>query len=337
MTAVSTRLLQLPKAELHLHIEGTLEPGLVFALARRNGVDLPYRDEAELRGKYSFNNLQSFLDLYYDCMAVLTTRQDFADLARSYYGKAREQGVRHVEMFFDPQAHVRRGVDFDDIVDGLNQAIAEAWTDHGISGGLILSFLRDEPLESAESVWDRAKERPERFIAVGLDSAEAGFPPARFGPIFAQARALGLNAVAHAGEEGPPSYIWEALDELNVDRIDHGIRALEDDDLVRRLVREAIPLTVCPLSNVRLGCVPDLASHRLPEMLAKGLVVTVNSDDPAYFGGYVGDNFVALDAAFGLDEATAARLARNSVLASFATSDRKNELMALVDSWEAQA
>lgn len=337
MTARNTCLYQLPKAELHLHIEGTLEPDLVFKLAKRNNIELPYRDEAELRNQYSFSNLQSFLNLYYGCMTVLRTKQDFADLARSYYVRARQQGVRHAELFFDPQAHVRRGVDFDAVVDGLSQAITEAWTDHGISGGLILSFLRDETLESAESIWAMAKKRPEQFIAVGLDSAEVGFPPAKFGPIFAEARALGMKTVAHAGEECPPSYTWEALDVLKVDRIDHGIRATEHPELVRRLVEEAILLTVCPLSNVRLGCVPNIASHGILSMLNQGLLVTVNSDDPSYFGGYIGDNFVALDTAFGLDSATAASLARNSMRASFATADQKNELTALVDDWEAQS
>ncbi|KRE72707.1 adenosine deaminase [Arthrobacter sp. Soil762] len=337
MSVTKSRLIQLPKAELHLHIEGTLEPELVFKLARRNGVELPYRDESDLSQQYAFENLQSFLNLYYECMAVLRTREDFADLARSYFAKAKEQGVRHVEMFFDPQAHVSRGVDFDEVVEGLHQAIGEAWTEHGISGGLILSFLRDEPLETAQDVWSKAKERPERFVAVGLDSAEVGFPPGPFAPIFAEARALGLRAVAHAGEEGPPSYINGALDALKVDRIDHGIRAMEDPELVRRLVRDAVPLTVCPLSNVRLGCVQDLADHGLLAMLDEGLIVTVNSDDPAYFGGYVGDNFVAVDSALGLDDATAAQLARNSIRAAFAPTDRKQALLELIDQWEGAA
>lgn len=308
----------LPKAELHLHIEGTLEPELALALAARNGVELPYRTAEELRAAYAFRDLQSFLDLYYALMDVLRTEQDFADLADAYLARARQQGVRHAEIFFDPQAHTARGVDIATVVNGLGRALDTARERHGITTRLILCFLRDRPAQEALETLESA--RPwfgTRITAVGLDSAEVGNPPAKFREVFALARQAGLRCVAHAGEEGPPEYVHEALDLLGVDRIDHGIRCLEDERLVERLRRDQVPLTVCPFSNVRLRCVDRLEDHPLPRMLEAGLLVTVNSDDPAYFGGYVEDNFRAVAAALRLDREQLRTLAANSFRASF--------------------
>ena len=326
-------LFALPKAELHLHIEGTLEPDLAFELAARNGIELPYADVAELAAQYDFDDLQSFLDLYYATMAVLLTRDDFAELTRRYLRRAHAQGVRHVELFFDPQAHTARGVAFDDVVDGIGDALDEARSDLGMSGALILCFLRDQPVASAEEALTAGLARTDRIIGVGLDSAEVGYPPSLFEGVYARARAAGLHAVAHAGEEGPPAYIRQALDLLGVERIDHGIRAVEDPELMARLAHDGVPLTVCPLSNVRLRTVPDLEDHPLLTLDAAGVRVTVNSDDPAYFGGYVGDNYLAVRDALGVDAASAERFARTSIDASFATEARKAALQREVDAW----
>ncbi|GAA4150542.1 adenosine deaminase [Leifsonia shinshuensis] len=326
-------LLALPKAELHLHIEGTLEPDLAFELAGRNGVELPYASVEELAAQYDFSDLQSFLDLYYATMAVLRTEDDFAELTRRYLRTAAAQGVRHAELFFDPQAHVARGVPIEAVIDGIGGALAEAERDLGVSGGLILCFLRDQPVESADAVLTAALTRPERLLGVGLDSAEVGYPPELFAGVFARAKDAGLHAVAHAGEEGPPSYIVQALDLLGVERVDHGIRAAEDPELMARLAADGIPLTVCPLSNVRLRTVPDLSAHPLLRLDAAGVRVTVNSDDPAYFGGYVGDNYLAIRDALGVTAEQAERFARTSIDASFAPTARKAELQAAVDAW----
>jgi len=326
-------LLALPKAELHLHIEGTLEPELAFELAERNGVDLPYATVEELSAQYDFDDLQSFLNLYYATMAVLRTREDFAELTRRYLRRAAAQGVRHAELFFDPQAHTPRGVAFDDVVDGLGDALDEAQRDLGMSGGLILCFLRDQPVASAEEALTAGLARTDRIIGVGLDSAEVGYPPSLFEGVYARARDAGLHVVAHAGEEGPPSYVWEALDLLHAERIDHGIRSIEDPALVARLAEERIPLTVCPLSNVRLQATPDLRDHPLLRLDAAGVRVTVNSDDPAYFGGYAGQNFTAVRDALGLTADQARRFARTSIESSFATAARKEELLAELDKW----
>ncbi len=307
----------LPKAELHLHIEGTLEPELAFTLAERNGVKLPYATTDELRRAYSFSDLQSFLDLYYALMAVLRTEDDFRDLADAYLARAAAQGVRHAEIFFDPQAHTARGVPLDTVVEGLGRALDTSEQRYGITTRLIMCFLRDESAQSALETFEAARPHLHRISGVGLDSAEAGNPPAKFREVYERAAAAGLHRVAHAGEEGPPGYIAEALDVLDVERVDHGLRCLEDPALVERLVRERIPLTVCPLSNVRLRCVDTLADHPLPAMLEAGLLVTVNSDDPAYFGGYAGDNFDAVRDALGLDQETLRTLAANSFKASF--------------------
>ncbi|MFF3557229.1 adenosine deaminase [Streptomyces tsukubensis] len=328
--------LPLPKAELHLHIEGTLEPELAFALADRNGVTLPYRDTEELRRAYLFDDLQSFLDLYYGLMTVLRTADDFAELTDAYLARAAAQGVRHAEIFFDPQAHTARGVPLGTVVEGLGRALDAAPGRYGISTRLIMCFLRDLPAESAMETLRAAEPYLDRITGIGLDSAEVGHPPAKFKEVYEAAAALGLRRVAHAGEEGPASYIREALDVLGVERIDHGLRCLEDGELVDRLVRERMPLTLCPLSNVRLRAVDTLEAHPLPRMMAAGLLCTVNSDDPAYFGGYVGDTFHAVREALGLGPEELRELARNSFEASFLDDDeeRRAELIAAVDAYD---
>ncbi|MER7904627.1 adenosine deaminase [[Kitasatospora] papulosa] len=315
--------MHLPKAELHLHIEGTLEPELAFALAARNGVDLPYADTEELRKAYLFEDLQTFLDLYYALMAVLRTEDDFVELADAYLARAAAQGVRHAEIFFDPQAHTDRGVPIGTVVEGLGRALDRSEEKHGISTQLIMCFLRDKSAESALETLQAAKPYLHRISAVGLDSAEVGHPPAKFREVYAAATALGLRKVAHAGEEGPPEYIREALDVLGVERIDHGLRCMEDPDLVDRLVSERIPLTLCPLSNVRLRAIDVLEQHPLRSMMDAGLLCTVNSDDPAYFGGYVGDTFHAVHEALGLDREQLRTLARNSFEAAFLDHDEE--------------
>ncbi|MGJ5751339.1 adenosine deaminase [Streptomyces puniciscabiei] len=326
----------LPKAELHLHIEGTLEPELAFQLAARNGVTLPYADTDELREAYRFEDLQSFLDLYYELMAVLRTEQDFADLADAYLARAAAQGVRHAEIFFDPQAHLARGVPMGTVVEGLWRALGGSEQNHGISTKLILCFLRDESAESALETLRAARPYLDRITGIGLDSAEVGHPPVKFREVYEAAAGLGLRRVAHAGEEGPPEYITEALDVLGVERVDHGLRCMEDPVLVERLVRERIPLTLCPLSNVRLRTVDTLADHPLPAMLDAGLLCTVNSDDPAYFGGYAGDNFAAVHETLGLSQDRLRELARNSFLASFLEDDeeRRARYIAEVEAYE---
>ncbi|MCW5248976.1 MULTISPECIES: adenosine deaminase [unclassified Streptomyces] len=316
----------LPKAELHLHVEGTLEPELAFELAARNGVSLRYPDTGALREAYRFEDLQSFLNLYYELMTVLRTERDFEDLADAYLARAAAQGVRHAEIFFDPQAHLARGVTMDTVVEGLWRALGRSRSTHGVSTRLIMCFLRDESAESALAILDAARPHLGRITGVGLDSAEVGHPPAKFREVYRAAAELGLRRVAHAGEEGPPEYITEALDVLGVERIDHGLRCAEDPALVERLVRERVPLTLCPLSNVRLRTVDTLADHPLPALLDAGLLCTVNSDDPAYFGGYAGDNFDAVGAVLGLGPERLRELARNSFLAAFL--DDEEELRA---------
>lgn len=320
--------LVLPVAELHLHIEGTLEPELIFALAERNGIRLPYANLDELRARYEFTDLQSFLDLYYANMAVLQTEQDFADMTRAYLARAALAGVRHAEIMLDPQAHLSRGVSLETCVNGVASVLAVSREEFGISTLLIAAFLRDLSEESALEVLEQLLAMDAPIAGIGLDSAEVGNPPAKFQRLFARAAEAGLHRIAHAGEEGPPSYIIDALDLLGVERIDHGIRCMEDPELVERLVNELMPLTVCPLSNVRLRAVGMLAEHPLPAMLAAGLNVSVNSDDPAYFGGYVDDNFAQLKSAIGLSEFDFVRMAANSIRSSFASEERKAELLA---------
>ncbi len=321
----------LPKAELHLHIEGTLEPELIFALAERNRLTLPYPSVDALRRAYEFTDLQSFLDLYYAAMNVLRTERDFAELAEAYFVRAREQGVVHAEIFFDPQAHTARGVAFETVIDGLWSAVRESERRFGISSKLIMCFLRDRSAESAMATLDQALPYGERIVGVGLDSAELGHPPSKFARVFERALAEGWKTVAHAGEEGPPAYVWEALDLLKVSRVDHGVRSLEDPALVARLRDERIPLTVCPLSNVKLRVFEDLRRHTLGTMLDEGLVATVNSDDPAYFGGYVGDNFTAVAEALDLAPSALVTLARNSFEASFVDTATRERYLALLD------
>lgn len=315
--------MHLPKAELHLHIEGTLEPELAFALAARNGVPLPYADTEELRTAYLFDDLQSFLDLYYALMAVLRTEDDFTELADAYLTRAAAQGVRHAEIFFDPQAHTARGVPIGAVIEGLGRALESSEEKHGISTQLIMCFLRDRSAESALETLEAARPYLHRISAVGLDSAEVGHPPAKFREVYAAADALGLRKVAHAGEEGPPAYITEALDVLGVERVDHGLRCMEDPELVKRLVADRVPLTLCPLSNVRLRAIDTLEEHPLRAMMDAGLLCTVNSDDPAYFGGYVGDTFHAVHEALGLEREQLRTLARNSFEAAFLDHDEE--------------
>ncbi|WP_374727383.1 adenosine deaminase [Haloactinomyces albus] len=320
--------LSLPKAELHIHIEGALEPELAFECARRNGILLPYADVDDLRRRYDFSNLQSFLDLYYTGMNVLRTTRDFTELADSYLARAREQGVRHAEIFFDPQAHTLRGVELSTVLDGLEASLATSRERFGISTRLIACFLRDRGPEEAMATFDALLPHADRITGVGLDSAESGYPPDAFAAVFSRAREAGLSLVAHAGEEGPPEYVWQALDVLGVDRVDHGIRAVEDATLLRRIARDQVPLTVCPLSNVRLRCVSTLDQHCLPHLVDTGVSATLNSDDPAYFGGYVADNYSAVQRELGFGDTALREFAANSIRASFLGQDEREQLLA---------
>lgn len=321
----------MPKAELHLHIEGSLEPERIFALAQRNGVTLAYPSVDALRAAYAFTDLQSFLDIYYAGASVLLTEQDFHDMAWDYFLKAQADHVVHVEMFFDPQTHTARGVGFGVVIRGLKSACDRAERELGISAALIMCFLRHLSEEEALQTLDEALPFRDLILGVGLDSSERGHPPEKFARVFARCRDLGLRLVAHAGEEGPAAYIESALDVLHVERIDHGVRCLEDPALVARLAREGVPLTVCPLSNVKLCVFPELAQHNLQALLDAGLKVTLNSDDPAYFGGYVNQNYLATFAALGLDASAAYTLARNSLEASFVSEARKAAWVAQLD------
>ena len=310
----------MPKAELHIHIEGSLEPELIFLLARRNGIALPYTSVEALRAAYAFPNLQSFLDVYYAGASVLQHVQDFYDMAWAYLTRAATENVVHAELFFDPQTHTQRGIETDTVILGLSQACQDARDQLGVDAHLILCFLRHLSEASALETLEQALPYREHFIGVGLDSSELGNPPEKFAGVFARCKALGLHRVAHAGEEGPPAYIRNALDILEVERIDHGVQAIHDPELMQRLVRERIPLTVCPLSNVKLRVFPRLADHNLAHMLDMGVRVTLNSDDPAYFGGYINDNFLQTFEALNLTARHAYDLARNSFEASFVSS-----------------
>jgi len=315
-----------PSAELHIHIEGSVEVELLVALSKRNGVALPTYDLDSLRQKYSFTNLQSFLDIYYENLSVFKTEEDFFDLGMAYFRRASTAGVRHAEIFFDPQTHLANDIPLGAVFGGLTAAREEAAATLDISSGLIMCFLRNLGADAAVDTLSAAMPFRDQFIGVGLDSSEVGFPPSLFTEVYKKAAAEGLHRVAHAGEEAGPDYIWEALDLLGVERIDHGNRALEDPDLVDRLRDEQIPLTVCPLSNVALKTGPaDLAQHPLLTMLDEGLLVTINSDDPAYFGGYIDDNFAAITTALDLDNSQLALLAENSFTAAFLPDSRKNE------------
>ncbi|WP_353230335.1 adenosine deaminase [Novosphingobium sp.] len=321
MTDLDQFITALPKAELHLHIEGSLEPELMFALARRNGLALPYADVDALRAAYAFGNLQDFLDIYYAGAAVLLTAADFHDLAMAYFTRAAADGVVHAEIMFDPQTHTARGVPMSEVMAGLLSAMAQAEAQWGLTSCLILCFLRHLTEADAFAALHEAEPWLDRITAVGLDSSELGHPPEKFARVFAAARARGLRLVAHAGEEGPPEYVTGALDVLHVDRIDHGNRSLEDAGLVDRLVNMGMTLTVCPLSNLKLCVVASLDAHPIDRMLALGLRATISSDDPAYFGGYVADNYHAVAAARGLSRADLATLARNSLTGSFLPAD----------------
>ncbi|UUC92640.1 adenosine deaminase [Comamonas sp. C11] len=321
----------MPKAELHMHIEGSLEPELIFALAQRNQIPLAYDSVEALRAAYAFTDLQSFLDIYYAGASVLLHEQDFYDMARAYLDRAVADNVVHTEIFFDPQTHTERGVAMETVINGLYRACRDAQIEQGISSSLILSFLRHLSEESALQTLEAALPLRDRFIGVGLDSSELGNPPEKFARVFARCKQLGLRLVAHAGEEGPPAYIWGALDVLNVERIDHGVQSEQDALLMQRLVKEQIPLTVCPLSNLKLCVIKDLADHNLPRLLAAGLKVMINSDDPAYFGGYVNENYTQLFAATGMGAPEAYQLARNSLEASFASQAQKQDWIARLD------
>jgi adenine deaminase len=322
---------RLPKCELHIHIEGSLEPELMFALARRNGIRLPYASVEALRQAYQFRHLQDFLDLYYQGMSVLVTEQDFYDLAWAYLQRAREDNVRHVEMFFDPQGHTARGIAFSTVVGGLHRAMVDGARELGVGASLIMCFLRHLEETDAEQTLDRVLAFKDKIVGVGLDSSELGHPPSKFARVFRRARDEGFFLTAHAGEEGPAAYVWEALDVLGVARIDHGNHSLDDAALVGRLARERIALTVCPLSNLRLRVIDDLRRHPLRQMMDKGLLVTVNSDDPAYFGGYVNENYRAVSRALQLRRDEIAATVRNGIEASLMTTADKADALAEVE------
>ncbi|WP_297735017.1 adenosine deaminase [uncultured Maricaulis sp.] len=331
MTDLARLVQALPKAELHLHLEGSLEPELMFELARRNGIEIPYDSVEAIRAAYDFSNLQDFLDIYYVGMNVLVTEADFFDLTWAYLSRVHAENVRHVELFFDPQGHTDRGIAFGTVLDGISRALAKAETEWGLTSRLILCFLRHLSEEAAFETLDMAKPHLDRIHGVGLDSSELGHPPSKFQRVFDTAGALGLKRVAHAGEEGPPSYVHEALDLLKVDRIDHGNRALEDGTLVARLGREQMALTVCPFSNLRLCVIDRLEDHPLKRMLSLGLRATVNSDDPAYFGGYLNDNYIRTAEAIGLTADEIIELAKNSFRGSFLPEDKIEAHLAAID------
>lgn len=329
--ALADKIRRTPKAELHVHIEGTLEPERIFRLAQRNNVKLAYANVEALRAAYAFTDLQSFLDIYYAGASVLLTEEDFFDMTMDYVKRAAADNVRHAEIFFDPQTHTERGVPMGTVIDGISDALAQASTEYDFSSSLILCFLRHLSEEDAFATLEAALPYRDRFVGVGLDSSERGNPPEKFARVFARAKELGLRLVAHAGEEGPAQYVTDALDILKVERIDHGVRAIDDDALVQRLARERIALTVCPLSNQKLKVYPDLADHSLKKLLDAGVAVTLHSDDPAYFGGYMNANWEATFDALPLDAADAYKLARNSFEAAFLPDARKADFLAEVD------
>ena len=320
----------LPKAELHVHIEGTFEPELMFEIAQRNHIQIPYQSVEEIKQAYNFHNLQSFLDIYYAGANVLVHEQDFYDLAWAYFKKCAEDKVVHTEMFFDPQTHTERGVEFATVLNGLKRACTDAKDKLGISSQLIMCFLRHLSEEDAFKTLEQALPFKDDIIAVGLDSSEVGHPPSKFERVFAKAREAGFLIVAHAGEEGPPEYVWEALDLLQVNRIDHGVRSDEDPALLQRLIDEKMPLTVCPLSNLKLCVVEDMAEHNIHRLLKQGVHVTINSDDPSYFGGYMNDNFLAVHTALNLSNDELKQLAINSFEASFIDSAEKQKWIATI-------
>jgi adenine deaminase len=335
MTDLSAFIQGLPKAELHLHIEGSLEPELMFELSRRNGIALPFKSVEEVRAAYAFSNLQDFLDIYYQGAGVLITEEDFRDLALAYFRRVAADGCRHVELFFDPQTHTDRGVPFKVVIEGLTAGMQEAEATLGVSSSLILCYLRHLDEDAAFATLKDAEAYLDRIQGVGLDSSEVGHPPSKFARVFKASRERGLKLVAHAGEEGPPEYVWEALDVLGVDRIDHGNRALEDPALVKRLVAEGMTLTVCPLSNLKLCVVDDLKAHPLKRMLGLGLKATLNSDDPAYFGGYLGQNWMQTAEALALSRDELVTLAKNSFTGSFLPPEAVQRRLAEIDAYVA--
>lgn len=321
----------LPKVELHMHLEGSLEPELMFALARRNNIELPFATVEQIREAYEFGNLQDFLDIYYQGARVLQVEQDFYDLVWAYVKKCQQQNVVHVEPFFDPQTHTDRGIPFETVINGISQALQDAESQLGISSKLIMCFLRHLSEDAAFNTLAQAGPYLDQIVAVGLDSSEKGHPPEKFSRVFASARESGLLTVAHAGEEGPAEYVWTAINDLKVSRVDHGVRAIDDPELIAHLVATRIPLTVCPLSNTKLRVFDDMSQHNILEMLKKGVCVTVNSDDPAYFGGYITENFDALAQSLDLSKDQARQLVSNSIEASFADDARKQEIRDLLN------
>ena len=327
---------RMPKAELHIHIEGSLEPEQMFEFAGRNGLRLPFKSVDEARQAYQFADLQSFLQLYYQGVRVLVHERDFYDLTWAYFSKAHSQNLRHVEMFFDPQAHTGRGIAFETVISGIHHAMRDAKQRVGISSKLVMCFLRDLSEQAAMATLQQALLFKDRIFAVGLDSSEVGHPPDKFSRVFDEARKQGFLTVAHAGEEGPPEYIWQALDRLKVSRIDHGVRCIEDPDLTARLAAAGIPLTVCPLSNVKLRVFESIEKHNLKQLLDRGLCVTINSDDPAYFGGYLTENYLAVQKALSLDRNDIYCLARNSFQAAFLRPDEKQIFLDELDNYLSQ-
>ncbi len=320
----------LPKVELHLHLEGSLEPELMFELAHRNNIELPFESVEQLRCAYEFNNLQDFLDIYYQGANVLQTEQDFYDLTWAYLIKCQQQNVIHVEPFFDPQTHTDRGISFETVINGISRALIDGEAQLGITSKLIMCFLRHLSEDEAFVTLRQAEPFLDQIIAVGLDSSELGHPPEKFSRVFARARELGLLTVAHAGEEGPAEYIWTAINDLKVSRVDHGVRSVDDPELMAQLVETQMPLTVCPLSNTKLCVFDDMSQHNILGMLEQGVCVTVNSDDPAYFGGYMTENFVALAQGLDMNKGQAKQLVLNSIAASFADDARKEAMQALI-------
>jgi adenine deaminase len=326
----------IPKAELHLHIEGTFEPELMFKIADRNKIIIDYNSVEDLRSAYRFNNLQEFLDIYYTGAKVLKTEQDFFDLTWAYLKKANEDNIIHTEIMFDPQTHTTRGIAFDTVINGIHSALKDAEKEFGITSELIMSFLRHLPQNSAFEVYENYFNHKDKINIIGLDSSEIGNPPSKFEQVFKKGFNENLKLTAHAGEEGPPEYIWEALDLLNVNRIDHGNRSLGDEKLIDRIVAEQIALTVCPLSNLKLNVVDDLKKHPLKTMLDKGIKATINSDDPAYFGGYINENFIQTADALELTKPDIFKLVKNSFEASFASEERKVEMLQNLDNFESK-
>jgi len=323
MEDIAKFIREVPKTELHLHIEGTLEPELMFDLAKRNGIKIPYSNVNEVKSAYNFSNLETFLNIYYEGSKVLINEQDFFDLTWSYAVKCREDNIVHTEIFFDPQAHLSRGIKFETVINGINKALLKANKEFGLTYKIIMCFLRHLDEKSAFKVLDQAIEHKDKIIAVGLDSSEKGNPPSKFKNVFKKAIKEGFLTVAHAGEEGPPEYIWEAINLLEVKRIDHGVQCLKDEKLIKELIKKQIPLTVCPLSNVKLCVFKNLKEHNLKKMLNEGLMVMVNSDDPAYFGGYVNDNLVESQAALNLSKNELKTLIINSFKSSFLSEEKK--------------